>query len=548
MSKEKNNGTSINDLYKTMEMITKSDSRSGMMFDSIAMHDSELKDSYSNSVLGIGNNDHLKQFDSYSFDNSTLNWTMWLALYNDSWVFRRIIDKPSQDMTRNGISILGNADFTNVYKALNVLKPQLTEAIKWSKLFGGSVMVLLFKGVSYEQMAEPIKWDLIKYPETISAYVTDRWYGCSPTYDDIVSNLANEDFGKPKYYTIQFSDGTQYKIHHSWVLRFENRDAPNLVKYGNLQGWGYAEGSHVIHEIMRDEKLKTSIASLVDKSLIEVIKMSGMRGTYMMSDKDSEQLQKRLEMVNWGRNYNSLTFLDKDDDYQQHQFSGVAGLADLLQQNMWQIASAVEMQGVLFGDLSNGFSRDEDALERYDERIQSDCESYYRKPLSKLLNILYHINGIKDKTTGKTPEINFTFNSIIASKRNDTIINDMDRIIATCNSLVDNNVMTTEQFSDVIAEYLDTGSINFHFTKENKEDMIEKGKYLKGSQEEIEENGMDFSPNSVNIGNSNELITSHRFDQPQMEEQPPMENFEGGEQNNNTNLEKGEIENESSSN
>lgn len=61
-------------------------------------------------------------------------------------------------------------------------------------------------------------------------------------------------------------------------------------------------------------------------------------------------------MVNWGRNFNSLTFLDKDDEYQQNTYSGLAGLSDLLEKNMWLISAALEMQGVLYGDLKQGFS------------------------------------------------------------------------------------------------------------------------------------------------------------------------------------------------
>jgi len=81
--------------------------------------------------------------------------------------------------------------------------------------------------------------------------------------------------------------------------------------------------------------LKADITSLINKSLIEVIKMAGMRGVFMGADKENqEQLTKRLEMVNWGRNFNSLTFLDRDDEYQQHDFGGLAGLADLLENNI----------------------------------------------------------------------------------------------------------------------------------------------------------------------------------------------------------------------
>lgn len=432
-------------------------------------HIKSIKDAYSNSVLGIGGDDHLEQFDNYSFDNNTLNWYLWLALYNESWVFRRAIDKPSQDMIRPGISINGTQDYSKVYKTLDNLKPDLIDALKWSKLFGGSILVLLIQGIELDEMQNPIYdyYGKITEKSVIKAYVTDRWFGCSPSYNDIVSNLSNVDFGKPKYYDVMFADGTQYKIHHSWVLRFENRNAPNLVKTGMLQGWGYAEGQHIINELRRDDKLKSSIQSLVDKALIEVIKMPGMTGVFMGSENGSdEQLEKRLNMVNWSRNNNSLTFLDKDDEYQEHGFTGLAGLSDILDMNMKQIAAAVEMPNVLFGDLSNGFTSDDGALERYDSKILNDCDTFLRKPMYKLLRILFKIYGLDRK------DISFVFNSTIVDKKNEKRLEDINNLLDTCQKMVDAKIMTTDQQVKTIEEFIDIGVINFQFGKINK-DLVE---------------------------------------------------------------------------
>lgn len=440
---------------------------------SLERHVNGIKDAFNNSVLGIGASDHIAQFNDYTFENSTLNWFLWLALYNESWVFRRTIDKPSQDMIRPSISLQGSADFSKVYKQLDLLKPDLIDAVKWSKLFGGSVMVMLFKGVSFDDMAKPIDYNKIKGCRAIRSYVTDRWFGCSPSYDDIVSNLANDDFGKPKYYDIQFADGTSHTIHHSWILRFENRGAPQLIKTGQLQGWGYAEGAHILHELSRDEKLKNSIQSLIDKSLIEVIKMPGMRGVFMGSDKgNEEQLKKRLEMVNWARNFNSLTFLDSDDSYEEHGFNGLSGLADMLDLNMRQIAAAVEMPNVLYGDLSNGFTSDDSALERYDEKILNDDETYLRKPMTKLVKMLYKVYNVVDQK-GNLMEVSFSFNSIIAEKKNQNKLQEFGQLKDACDGLVKSKLMTAEQEIASLQEYLDTGSVNIHLLVPTKQAIRE---------------------------------------------------------------------------
>lgn len=245
-----------------------------------------------------------------------------------------------------------------------------------------------------------------------------------------------------------------------------------------LQGWGYSEGSHILNELSRDEKLKSSIQSLVDKSLIEVIKMSGMRGIFMGADQQNEeQLTKRLEMVNWGRNFNSLTFLDKDDEYQMNNFSGLGGLSDLLQQNMWQIAAAVEMQGVLFGDMKQGFGTDSDALERYDETIQGRCESYVRPVYEKLLRYIYTILDIHEKP-------DFEFNSLLEKKHKEEKMTKIQSFINMCGQLLGDGIISTTQYAKALKTFIDKDNIDFDLTESNIKKLEEE------TQNQME--GLDF--------------------------------------------------------
>lgn len=254
-----------------------------------------VRDAYGNSLSSVGTDDKVKSFSTYGFDNSTLNWPLWLALYNDSWVFRRAIDKPAQDEVGAGFTLHGSDDYSPVYKAYSQYQSDMIQLLSWGALFGGSVAVMLFDGIPDEDLKKPLhRKDIVG--RKMRLYVTDRWYGVQGSIDT-VTNMKDPDFGKPKYYDISFSDGGLHTIHHSRVLRYEHRWAPRLIKCGQLQGWGYAEGSHIINELSRDDQLKASITSLINKSLIEVVKMAGMRGVFMGADKgNEEQLTKRLEI------------------------------------------------------------------------------------------------------------------------------------------------------------------------------------------------------------------------------------------------------------
>ena len=418
-----------------------------------------VKDSYGNSLLAIGTHDKVESFTNYGFSNDTLNYPLWLALYNDSWVFRRAIDKPAQDEIRCGVTLQGTADKTEVQKLIKKARFDLIKLLQWGALFGGAGAVMMFDNMKDEDYAHPMNWNKIKQAKVIRYYVTDRWYGLQQS-DVTVDDMSDLDFGKPKYYTVTFPDGKQMTCHHDFVLRYEHRTAPPLIKNGQLQGWGYAEGSHILNELSRDDKLKSSIQSLVDKSLIEVIKMAGMRGVFMGQDDASrQQLQQRLEMVNWGRTFNSLTFLDKDDEYSMNHYAGLGGLSDILEKNMWLISAALEMQGVLFGDLKQGFANDAEALERYDETINGRCESYVRPIYEKLLRVFYAMKGINES-------VEFEFNSLLAKQQDEKRMMNIKDFIAICSTLLTDGVITAKQYAESLERYSSKGVIDFGFTPE----------------------------------------------------------------------------------
>lgn len=420
-----------------------------------------IRDHYGNSLLAIGNNDKVETFTNYGFSNDTLNYPLWLALYNDSWVFRRAIDKPSQDCIRCGIRIDGNFDKNQIYKYLKKARFDLIQLLQWGALFGGSVAVVMFDNFTDDDYARPMIETLSKIREskTIKYYVTDRWYGVSPS-SETVTDMSDIDYGKPKSYDITFANGTSMRVYHDYIIRYEHRVAPKIIKTGQLQGWGYAEGSHILNELSRDDKLKSSIQSLVDKSLIEVIQMAGMKGIFLGGDAENEQqLRQRLEMVNWGRSFNSLTFLDKDDEYHQNTFSGLSGLSDLLENNMLLIAAALDMQGVLFGDLKQGLAVDSSALERYAETIEGRCESYVRPVFDKLLKILYLKLSINEV-------VEYDFNSLNMKQQQEKKVEDIKNYVELLRGLLDSGVITTKQFGEILVEYTNKDVVDFKFTDE----------------------------------------------------------------------------------
>ena len=428
-----------------------------------------IKDAYGNQLTSTGTEDRVLSFTKYVLSNDTLNWTLWLTMYNDSWVFRRAIDKPATDEIRCGITITNTSlddEKQSIMEWYNSYSEELIELLQWGALFGGSVGVCLFDTFKDEDYKQSITQNLskVKQAKSMRLYIVDRWYGISPSTSNVKS-MKSLDFGKPTYYDITFADGTTKRIHHDYILRYEHRKAPRLLKNGLLQGWGYAEGAHIIQELIRDDQLKSAVLSLVNKSLIEVIKMSGMRGLFMGTDsKNAEQLNKRLEMVNWARNFNSLTFLDKDDDYEMKSFGNMSGLSDLIGTNMWLVASALEMEGVLFGELKGGLATDSNSIENYSNTINNRCKSLVTPVVKKFLWIYYKMKGYN-----VAPK--FEFNLLARKKEDKDKMDAMKDYCAVLTQLLTDGVIDTKKYAQCMQQYTSKGIVAITFDDEEIKEL-----------------------------------------------------------------------------
>ena len=366
----------------------------------------KLQDAYDNKALMIGASDVFSQFDVYSIQGMLYNWHLWTGLYMNSWVFAKVINRVSSDMIRNGwkikldvkriyeienkngkvtnTDITPDIDITPLYKKQRMMIDKIISVIRWTRLYGGGVLCLLDSTIKdeneYEKPLEKIDPDA-----KLEYLVADRWLGVIPSVE-MVSDIGDNDFDTPKYYTVTTDSGQSYRFHHTRVARFVNGEAPSYIKR-LLMGWGLPEGIRLFNEINRDERIKNTITSLLSKHNLEIVKTDGMRAymTGNLSPEMESQLDNKLEIINRYRNFNSTIFLDKNDDYIRQE-GNVSGLYQLLDSNARFVAGAADMpQVLLYGDQQNGLSGNTfDDLRLYEDKIGSDREQILLNPISKI--------------------------------------------------------------------------------------------------------------------------------------------------------------------
>ena len=405
--------------------------------------------SFNNSYLKLGvSNAGLRgaEFwrDMITFDRETIT-----AVYHGSWVFRRIIDKIAQDMWSAGISIEGSIDpegVQRIQKRLSRLRSDLIWATEQARLYGGAASLIMVNDGT-DDLAKPLNLNGIKKGAAIQLWSTDRWWGLS-TSSEKVTNYRSKDFNTPKYYTFNIEDAQSVdssnlniKVHHSRVLRWVNRRSVRLINT-LLLGWGISELEHLYQDLMTYENAKGTGGALLDKALLEIVKVEGLRGIMQGLGLGSTAQEQELATQMAGlQNFrmNSTVLLDKDNDYQQFTAS-FTGVSELLETYRDVIAGSAEMPKVLlYGDTKGGLTSDSPAeMEFYAQTINGKQEEMLRPVLDKLLPIICASEGIRIPD-----DFDYNFENI-AGITQERKLNLLQGTIQAVTTMVDGGMMTHE--------------------------------------------------------------------------------------------------------
>ena len=212
-------------------------------------------DGYSNAAAFLGDDSPLLASGTYRRSGLTSNTELLTVTYRENWLAKRIIDMPSEDMTRSWYSLstsMPEEDLRDLKRleAKHSVKQEITNAIRWARLYGGAVAVIVLRGEE-GILDQPLDPDMLLPGCFQGLLVLDRAQGIEPSLE-LVSDLDDPDFGLPEYYTVdlEWNEGTvrQVKIHHSRILRFTGRELPWMETVAENY-WGASELEHIWEEL-----------------------------------------------------------------------------------------------------------------------------------------------------------------------------------------------------------------------------------------------------------------------------------------------------------
>lgn len=309
--------------------------------------------------------------------------------YQTSWICGLAVDVVAEDMCREGIEIKEEdpqtIDFIESAMDNFRIWDAISEAIKWSRLYGGALAVMLIDG---DDMEKPLEVDHIRKGSFKGLMVLDC-YQVTPSLSDLVQELG-PDFGKPKFYQVT-SDAQivlKGRIHHSRVIRFEGRKLPYYLRTA-YNSWGASVLEPIFDRIGYFDLVSKSVAQLVSKSYLRYYKVKSLR-QIMTNPVMAEGFLKQMDQVRLFQSTEGMTLGDAEDEFQTFQYT-FTGLPEIILQFGQQISGALGIPLVrLFGQSPVGFnSTGESDLRMYYDNVKHDQDSDLRPGLKRILRALY---------------------------------------------------------------------------------------------------------------------------------------------------------------
>lgn len=400
-------------------------------------------DGYANAPAFLGERSPLFSAGTFVRSGLTADTELLTTMYRESWLTMRVIDMPPEDMTRAWITLTGEIPEEDLaalrrLEARHSLRQELADAVRWARLYGGSIALMVLRGEE-DRLSDPLDPDCLLPGCFQGLLVLDRAQGIEPS-EETEEDLDDPDFGLPKYYTVELEQKGNVRIHHSRVLRFTGRDLPRREAIReNL--WGASELEHLFEELQKRSAASANIAQLIFQANVTTLKMSDFGDTLALgTEEQKQQIRDIICEENRFRTSFGLQVLSGGDTLENHPYA-FGGLAEIYEQFMLDMAGAAEIPAVkLFGRSPAGLNATgESDLKNYYETIARLQERHLRPALEKLLPVLAL------SAWGFLPEdLGFVFNPIAAESPKETA-ELVDRLSASVIEACKAGILTSEE-------------------------------------------------------------------------------------------------------
>ncbi|MEV5031628.1 DUF1073 domain-containing protein [Sphingobium sp. LMC3-1-1.1] len=308
--------------------------------------------------------------------------------YLGSWLHRKIVDTPAQDMVRAGRDWDAEDDqIAAIEKEEKRLGywAKLYEALTLGRLGGGVILIGLGDDPS-RPLPTTIRPNQIQYLTVLS-----RW---QLTIGDMELDPALPTFGQPRYFRLA-GTSRNIDIHPSRVVCFKGLPIPAIrVASWEDRFWGMSVVEAVDEAVQQATTACAGFASLIDEAKIDVFRFNGTVEQLSLPGGE-EKLMKRVELTNTGKSVHRAVILDKEDEWEQRQLS-LAGVRDVIITYDARVAGAADIPATrLFGKAPDGMNATgEGDLANYFQSIGAKQDMQLRPAMQQLDAVVLPSAGV----------------------------------------------------------------------------------------------------------------------------------------------------------
>lgn len=320
--------------------------------------------------------------------------------YLGSWLHRKIVDIPAQDMTRAGRDWDAEDDqIAAIEKEEKRLGywPKLYEALTLGRLGGGAILIGLGDDPA-QPLPATIRPKQIRYLTVLS-----RW---QLSIGDMEMDPESDNFGQPTFFRLSGSQ-RQINIHPSRVVCFKGLPIPAIrVASWEDRFWGMSVVEAVDEAVQQATTACAGFASLIDEAKVDVFRFNGTVDQ-LSQPGGEEKLMKRVELTNTGKSVHRAVILDKEDEWEQRQLS-LAGVRDVIITYDTRVAGAADIPATrLFGKAPDGMNATgEGDLANYFQSIGAKQDMQLRPAMEKLDVVVLPSAGVAS-------ELPWTFSTLM---------------------------------------------------------------------------------------------------------------------------------------
>lgn len=254
-----------------------------------------------------------------------------VELYKGDGISSRAVNIVADDMIRNGWEIPNDKD-GKLYTAQQKLGllPLLGKALRWARLFGGSLAVMMFEGGgSLASPLEPYKGARSAKLRSVKVYQRNR---ILLNQEDIGRDPSSPYFEEYEYFTVMKKGGETYRVHASRCLVF--RGIPNPDTSFNVnqddEFWGMSCLQPAWDAISSLGATLGVIPTLTAEFSIGVFTLSNLE--QILAENDTKAIYDRMTIMAACKSSLNAVILGKEETFTRNtlNFSGLPEIMDRL--------------------------------------------------------------------------------------------------------------------------------------------------------------------------------------------------------------------------